>query len=69
MLRAVISRGLDRITGPVTSNKNISDMMGSFSLAGLKRFMPYLSADNNQPISMPGNGFMEKMKIMWPMFS
>ena len=57
------------ITGPVTNNKSISDMMGSFSLAGLKRFMPSLSVDNNQPVSMPGNGFMEKMKIKWPMFS
>ena len=57
------------ITGPVTVNKNLSDMMGSLSLAGFKRFMPSLSASNNQPISMPGNSFMEKMKIKWPMFA
>jgi hypothetical protein len=44
-------------------------MMGSFSLAGIKRLMPSLSVDNNQPVSMPGNGFMEKMKIKWAMFS
>jgi hypothetical protein len=57
------------IAGPVTNNKSISDMMGTFSPAGLKRFMPSLSVGNNQPVSMPGNGFMEKMKIKWPMFS
>ncbi len=57
------------ITGPVTINKSIKDMMGSFSLAGLKRFMPSLSNNNDQSMSMPGNGFMGKMKINWPTFS
>jgi hypothetical protein len=54
---------------PVTINKSISDLMGSFSLAGLKQFVPSWSAATSQPVSLSGNGFMEKMKIKWPMFS
>jgi hypothetical protein len=66
---APTSESKPALTGPVATNKSISDMMGSFSLAGLKWFKPSLTVDNNQPISMPGNGFLEKMKIKWPMFS
>jgi hypothetical protein len=56
------------ITGHVTSNKNITGLMDSFSLTGLNRFMPSLSADNYKPVGMTGNGFLEQMKTKWPTF-